>query len=217
MKPIMLRGDWRREAVLDSFSRSAARIIVESGAVSFGLYKLSSGGTSRVYVDMRVIPGNPRLFKRLLSLAASLAYSIGLDREVDVVVGVATGGLSWATGLALQLDKPLAYVRPDVKIHGKGRVVEGSVSGLRALVVDDVATTGSSLERAVSVLRRDGSRPVAVLVLLDRLQGARKRLKKKVDGFYSLSTIIHVLEEAQRTGIASEGDLEAVRRELVGV
>ena len=46
------------------------------------------------------------------------------------------------------------------------------------VVVDDVATTGGSLVDAVTCLRKKGVKVKSVIVLVDRNEGAREKLKK---------------------------------------
>ncbi|HIC99666.1 MAG TPA: orotate phosphoribosyltransferase, partial [Pyrodictiaceae archaeon] len=88
-----------------------AKILLETKALQFGEFVLSSGAKSSIYIDMRIVISKPRWFKLILALLASklaLFYN-----EIDGIVGVATAGIPWATGLALHLGLPLAYVRPE--------------------------------------------------------------------------------------------------------
>ena len=134
---------------------------------------LSSGRRSDIYVDLRLVPGIPRLYRLALALLYAEAYRV-LD-TIDLIVGVATGGVPWASGLALLSGLPSGYVRKERKGHGTGRSVEAPGPG-RALLVDDVATTGGSLARAVEALRREGYEVGHALVLVDRGEGAREKL-----------------------------------------
>ncbi|ABM79986.1 orotate phosphoribosyltransferase [Hyperthermus butylicus] len=175
---------------MNSYALDLADVLVEAGAIRFGEFRLSSGSTSPIYIDMRIVPSKPQLFRRVLGM---LAEKLNDVREVDVVVGVATAGIIWATGLALLSEKPLAYVRPKRKEHGLQRVVEGIVEGRRVLVVDDVATTGSSLASAVESLREAGAEPVAAMVIVDREQGAVERLADYGVKLYSLATLREII------------------------
>ncbi|MCE4628460.1 MAG: orotate phosphoribosyltransferase [Desulfurococcales archaeon] len=144
------------------------------GAVREGRFRLSSGRESNIYVDLRRLPSYPRVFRLALSLLHSATASI-LD-DADVIVGVATGGIQWAIGLAILAGVPAGYVRLEGKGHGLDRRVEADVKG-RALVVDDVATTGGSLIRAIEALRREGYTVRYAAVLVDRGEGAYDALK----------------------------------------
>ena len=137
--------------------------------VRFGEFRLSSGEYSPYYLDLRVVPSRPRLFKWVVTLMR------GLVEGVDAVVGVATGGLPYAAALAYELGIPMGYVRREAKHHGTSRIVEGEVSG-RVAVVDDVATTGESLAVAIEAVRAVGAEPVKAVVVVDREQCASRRL-----------------------------------------
>ncbi|GAB6147994.1 orotate phosphoribosyltransferase [Stetteria hydrogenophila] len=180
---------------LDSIRRTAAGILVESGAFMVGEFRLASGRVSRYYVDVRRVWGDPLGAARLVNLALALVRVAGLG--FDVVAGVATGGIPFASMLALELEAPLAYVRVERKDHGLGRMVEGaSVEGSTVLVVDDVATTGGSIGRAVEAVRAQGGVVRDALVVVDRGEGARERLEGLNVRLWSLTTLRDILEYA---------------------
>ncbi len=145
------------------------------GAVKTGKFVLSSGRESDIYIDLRMVPSYPRVFKLILSSLYQVLYP--LSGEIEGIIGVATGGLPWASGLALLAGLPLGYVRQERKEHGRGRLVETALSqGSRLIVVDDVATTGGSIERAVMALRSEGYDVRDAVVVVDREEGASERL-----------------------------------------
>lgn len=74
------------------------------------------------------------------------------------IVGVATGGIAYATSVADRLGLPLAYVRSAPKDHGQGRQVEGHLpAGSRCVVIDDVLGSGSAARAAVEALAKHGA------------------------------------------------------------
>ncbi len=170
-----------------SLSERLARLLESRGAVLRGTFRLSSGGVSSVYVDARMLLGDPAAFREALGLLDSVAPR-GLP-----VVGVATGGIPWAVGLAILRGVPAGYVRPEAKGHGAGRRVEGSPPKGKVVLVDDVATTGRSLAAAVEALREEGYEPVAAVVLVDRGEGARERLERLGVELRSVATLDEIL------------------------
>ena len=171
-----------------SVSRAAAALVAGAGGLLVGDFKLSSGGRSRYYVDVRRVWGDPAASSRLVDLAAAYIAAVGLD--FDVVAGVATGGLPLAALLSERLAVPMAYVRVERKGHGLGRLVEGApVAGRRVLVVDDVATTGGSLARAVEALREEGAVVEDAFVVVDRGEGAAGRLGGVGVRLHALTTL----------------------------
>lgn len=179
-------------------ARVLARVLVSSGALRIGEFVLSSGARSRVYVDLRSVPARPEGFRLVASMLAGAAASVAGD--FDSVVGVATGGVPWASVVAFILGKPMGYVRPERKGHGTGRRVEGACSG-RVLLVDDVATTGGSLASAAEAVRAEGGEPRYALVVVDREMGAAERLASMGVTLLRLATLREVLEAAVEEGL----------------
>ena len=80
-----------------------------------------------------------------------------IDSDEDVIVGVATAGIPWASFIADRMKKPLAYVRNKPKDHGAGKQIEGAeVKGKKVVVIEDLITTGKSSLIAVDVLQKEG-------------------------------------------------------------
>ena len=80
-----------------------------------------------------------------------------IDSDADIIVGVATAGIPWASFIADRMKKPLAYVRNKPKDHGAGKQIEGAeVKGKKVVVIEDLITTGKSSLIAVDVLQKEG-------------------------------------------------------------
>lgn len=146
------------------------------GAVRFGKFTLASGKPSSYYLDLRILPSYPDAYAMEIGAYKSLVQEIGQD-GFDVVAGVATAGVTVSSILSFQLKKPMVYVRREEKGYGLGRLVEGAVHpGWRALVVDDLVTTGGSIISAVEGLRKAGCTVDTAAVLVDRLEGGSENL-----------------------------------------
>lgn len=191
-----------------------AKILLETKALRFGEFVLSSGAKSSIYIDMRTIISKPKYFRLILALLASRLAP--LHGEIDGIVGVATAGIPWATGLALYLGLPLAYVRPEPKKHGMGKQVEGNVEGLRLVVVDDVATTGSSLAKSINTLRLAGGQPRYALVIVDRMQGAQERLAQLGIRLLSIAKLPEILDYLEENRLVDLGLIRRAKAELYG-
>ena len=185
-----------------------AKILVETGSLKLGRFKLSSGGYSSVYIDLRTVPFYPKSFREVLEMAADIVRGI----KIDALAGVATGGIPWSTGLGLLLETPSTYVRPKEKGHGTSRRVEANVDGLRVLVVDDVATTGSSILGAVDALRASGAIVEEAMVIVDR--GASRRLREEGVTLYSVATLKEVLEALRGMGAYEDRMIEEALKEV---
>lgn len=142
-------------------------------------FRLSSGGTSRDYVDLRraVARGDDlRLFAE-----AVLAHLEGLGIGFDAIGGMTMGADPVAHAAALVSDRSWFSVRKAEKTHGSRRRVEGAElgPGVRVVVFEDTVSTGGSLLDAYEVVAGTGAEVVACCTVLDRGEEARRRFAER--------------------------------------
>lgn len=157
-------------------------------------FKLASGETSPFYVDCRSLMAHPEARR----LVAQLAYEALTDIEFDCLGGLELGAIPIAVAISdfacaasrQRLWRTFA-VRKQPKDHGLGKLIEGSIRpGDRALIVDDVLTSGGSLLKAMGVAREAGLLVDHALVILDRQeQDGRTRVEREQVQLISLLTI----------------------------
>ena len=196
-----------RELVIDLF---------DIKCLLFGEFEQASGAIFNYYVDLRKIISDPALFHRVLDCYAQVLRTLKFDR----IAGIPYGSLPTATGLSLQLHKPLIYPRKEVKAHGTRRLVEGEFNeGETVAVVDDILITGGSVLEGIAKLESSGLNVNDVVVFLDHggLQDtrAKERLNAKglnIQAVLSLETISDVLEEAERISADQAKELRGARR-----
>ncbi len=193
-----------------------AEALFRTGALRFGKFTLSSGKQSSYYLDLRVIPSYPEVYALVIEAYRELAERIG-EKSFDVVAGVATAGVTISSPLAFVLKKPMVYVRREEKGHGLGRQVEGaSHPGWRALVVDDLVTTGGSLISAVEALRKGGCVVKEAAVLVDRLEGGKANLAAvgvRLNACADVDELVEMLFQGKRI---TKRDYEAVVKQVGG-
>lgn len=173
------------------------KLMVETGALQFGEFILSSGAKSTYYMDGRKVSYHPEG-----------AYVIGqlVNQALDGTGAEAVGGLTMGadpiavgTGIvSYQKGKPIAVfsVRKEPKEHGTRRLIEGSLPekpGVKVAIVDDTMTTGASMAKAASVVEEAGCKVVKIIAIVDRMQGGVEALRNK--GYD-----VQVLLELDKTG-----------------
>ena len=85
-------------------------------------------------------------------------------------------------------------VRKQAKDHGTGRLVEGNLrEGSRALVVEDVITSGQSALKAIHAVQQAGARVIGVLAVVDREEGGRARIEGEGHTVAALFTAAELL------------------------
>ena len=182
----------------------------------FGEFKQASGAIFNYYVDLRQIISDPALFRRVLDCYAEVLRPLCFDR----IAGIPYGSLPTATGLSLQLHKPLIYPRKEVKAHGTRRLVEGEFNeGETVAVVDDILITGGSVLEGIAKLTTSGLTVRDVVVFLDHGGRHDTRAKQRLaeaglqlQAVLTLESIGDVLEEAGRI---SGSQAEALRSHQV--
>jgi orotate phosphoribosyltransferase len=174
-----------------SYDRQALIRLVKEHAVQFGEFTLASGAKSNVYIDCRKVT--------LLAAGAALIgpgiLEVMGDEAFDAVGGLTMGAdpiLAAVLTVAGQQNRDLRgfIVRKESKDHGTGKLVEGPIrAGDRAVIVEDVATTGGSCFKAIEAVEAMGAKVVRVVTVLDRLSGAAETFAQRGYPFTSLLTI----------------------------
>lgn len=101
------------------------------------------------------------------------------DLEVDVVMGIAVNGVSFATYISDMLDSELAIYKPPVERGKAGGSISGnyaSVEGKKVVIIDDVMSTGATAQEAIKDVRAAGGTPVLMVVIVN------KSSQNEVDG-----------------------------------
>ncbi|MCP9899835.1 bifunctional orotidine-5'-phosphate decarboxylase/orotate phosphoribosyltransferase [Cyanobium sp. Cruz CV13-4-11] len=176
--------------------------LFDIGCLLFGDYVQASGAVFNYYVDLRQIISDPNLFHRVLHAYAGQLGELVFDR----IAGIPYGSLPTATGLSLQLHKPLLYPRKEVKAHGARRLIEGDFEeGDRVVVVDDILITGGSVLEGIAKLESSGLEVEDVVVFIDHGgkadTSARQRLARagyRCHAVLDIERITNVLHGAGR-------------------
>jgi len=112
----------------------------------------ASGLHSPIYCDNRVTLSYPEIRDYIRDGFVAIIKEYFSD--VEVIAGVATGGIAQGALVAQELNLPFVYIRSSQKAHGLENKIEGHVkAGQKVVIIEDLVSTGKSSLSAVSALR----------------------------------------------------------------
>ncbi|MEP6465114.1 MAG: orotate phosphoribosyltransferase [Ginsengibacter sp.] len=163
----------------------------------------ASGWKSPIYCDNRKVLSFPYLRDFIKSEMCNVIFE--QFAEADLLAGVATAGIAWGAMAADQLKLPFIYVRPKPKEHGLGNQIEGFFeAGQKAVVVEDLISTGKSSLQVVEVLRAAGIEVIGVVSIFNYSFDAAKEAFKNADvELESLTNYASLIELAIEKNIVS--------------
>ncbi|MCA0983540.1 orotate phosphoribosyltransferase [Halobacillus yeomjeoni] len=181
--------------------------LLQIGAVKVeteDLFTWTSGLRSPIYCDNRLTMSYP-------DIRSNIAYAFTdkikrLSSDVDLIAGCATAGIPHAAWVADILDKPMVYVRSSAKKHGKGNQIEGHFhQGQKAVVIEDLVSTGKSSIQAAEALRESGVEVVQVLSIFTyNLKESVEAFRKHDLPYQALASYDQLLEVMVEEGQLSE-------------
>ena len=182
-------------------SKSHGATILElaerTGALMFGEFKLSAGGTSAYYFDGRLITLDPEGAYRVAKAFMPILRECGAEAVAAPTLGAdpivsSVAVMSYLEGHPI----PGLIVRKEAKEHGGKKAIEGPLpdgtnetrEGQRArvAVVDDACTTGLNLLHAIDVVEAAGCQVVKVMCILDRREGGSAAIRGRGYDFIAL-------------------------------
>lgn len=142
----------------------------DSGVLRTGHFRLSSGKHSDTYLQCQRALGDPA---RALELGRSLAEQLDAG-QIDVVVSPALGGVLAGFAVAAALGKPFLFSErapgdpQRTMVLRRGQTLE---PGQRALIVEDVVTTGGSAMEVAALVEEAGAKVAGLAAIVDRSGG----------------------------------------------
>lgn len=160
--------------------------MLDSHIILHGNFTLKSGATSSLYIDMRKVISCPNVFKSLINELNFIMQNLSYDH----ICGVPYGAVPLATGVALYADQSQVMLRKEIKSYGTQKLLEGNfIPGQTVLLIEDVITTGSSIQEAIDALKTQGAMVKDIVVVIDRQQGGVERLQAQGYNVHVLFTL----------------------------
>lgn len=198
---------------MNNISKTVAKMLLELDAVSLNSkkpFRYASGILSPVYTDCRVLMAYPDKRRKIRDFYIEVIKKSGVSFEV--VAGTATAGIPHAAWIADKLNLPMVYVRGKAKDHGKENMMEGIIKkGQKAVVIEDLISTGESAINSVNVVRAAGGEVSHVFSIITYgLTKAQQTFKENKLKLVSLTTFQDVVKEAQNMNYIDKKDMQLI-------
>lgn len=174
-------------------------------------FQWASGWYSPIYCDNRKTLSYPKVRTYIRQeYVNAIQENFG---QVDVIVGVATGGIAQGALIAQDLELPFGYVRSSSKGHGLQNMIEGDIQqGSRVVVIEDLISTGMSSLKAVEALRAAGCQVVGMVAIFSYgFQLAAKNFEDYKCQLVTLSDYNSLIETAVEEGYISSEDINSLK------
>ncbi|MDC3107300.1 orotate phosphoribosyltransferase [SAR86 cluster bacterium] len=144
---------------------------IELNALKFGDFTLKSGMKSNYFFDISSFFRNDSL-KILADFYVEKLISEKLD--FNVIFGPAYKGIPLASAVGISYYEKtgktidLVFDRKEIKDHGEGGSLIGTLKSKKVLIIDDVLTAGTAIKNSLKIIKKEKADLSAVMVALDR-------------------------------------------------
>jgi orotate phosphoribosyltransferase len=149
--------------------QTVLNLFKDSDALLHGHFKLTSGKHSEWYFEKIRLIEKPAALEKIVDLLA--AKIRGEVPNIDYVVSPAYGAIAIGFLAALKLGTRFAFTQ---RAEEKMTIRSGfsGLDGSRAVIVEDILTTGGSIQEVLACLRERRVEVAGIYVLVDRSAGA---------------------------------------------
>ncbi|MBQ2508793.1 MAG: orotate phosphoribosyltransferase [Bacteroidales bacterium] len=170
----------------------------------------ASGRKSPIYCDNRITLSYPEIRTFIRQRFVDIINEYFGD--VDVIAGVATGGIAQGALVAQELGKPFVYVRSEEKKHGLTNQIEGEIhSGQTVVVIEDLVSTGKSSLIAVHALRDKGCVVKGMAAIFTYgLEVARKNFEDANVELHTLTNYDTLIQVAQKEEYIQQHQMQSL-------
>ena len=171
----------------------------------------ASGWKSPIYCDNRKTLSFPKIRTHIRIKICEIIKE--KYPHVNVIAGVATGGIAIGALIAEELGLPFIYVRASNKEHGKKNLIEGYYdSGQSVVVIEDLISSGKSSLAAVEALREEDLNVKGLISIFTySFEEANKNFNKFSCEKTSLCDYETLIDEALKSNYIDQKDLSILK------
>ena len=175
-------------------------------------FTYASGLKGPIYCDNRKVLSYPKERTILIEALKQLILNSGI--EYDVIAGLATAGVPYASILADHFEEPLIYIRSKAKGHGQKNLIEGEYSpGQKIILIEDLVNQGSSVQKGIDALKDQGLLPVSCFSIVDyQMKPAKKVFNENKIPFFSLTNFSELVETAKEISYLTDQECQSLEK-----
>lgn len=142
-------------------------LALRKGIVMTGHFKLSSGRHSNVYFNKDALYCDPMLYAMVIRGMEYLSSVVG-KQNFEVVTAPAVAGIALAAPVALYFGKVFAYTEKAPFEMTFRKPYQQAIAGKRVLILEDIVTTGASVDRVMRAVKAAGGDVIDVCCIWNR-------------------------------------------------
>lgn len=197
----------------DDAAKQTAKFLLQIKAVKLSPdapFTWASGRKSPIYCDNRLTLSYPEI--RTFIRQRYVDIITEQFGDVNVIAGVATGGIAQGALVAQDLGKPFVYVRSEAKSHGLTNQIEGEIhEGQSVVVIEDLVSTGKSSLVAVDALRAKGCVVKGMVAIFTyALDVAARNFQESNVQLYTLTDYNQLIEVAKEESYVTSKDMDSL-------
>lgn len=192
------------------YKNQIAKLLLDIKAVFFRpgeVFIWASGIKSPIYCDNRLALSDVSVRNEI---ETAIAQTIKENFSgAEILMGTSTAGIPHAAIASHLLGLPMGYVRTGAKDHGRKNKIEGRLApGQKAVVVEDLISTGGSVIDVVETLREAGADVLGVVSIFTyNMAKGIERLEKAGIKNISLTNFDTVVEVGVESGYIEKADV----------
>ena len=164
------------------FSKKIAQILLDTGAVSLSPsypFKYASGMFGPIYIDCRILNSYPKQREIIIDSLVDYIDKKIKKENIDIIAGVGSSGISFATYISSKLRLPMIYIRESAKGHGRKNQIEGTLNeNKKVLLVSDIIGTEDAIPSAINAVNEKNSEILGCFSVFDMGLDASDFLRK---------------------------------------
>jgi orotate phosphoribosyltransferase len=141
----------------------------DNGIIKKGHFLLTSGRHSDTYINKNLITTDGILFNIVM---IKLMCNTLEFKEYNMITGPATAGAVLAAALAIMQNR--AFIYPEKEMYGNDfnmkfkRGYDKIMRGKNILLIEDIITTGGSVQKTIDSIEENGGNLIGVLAIWNR-------------------------------------------------